>query len=209
MPSDFKVSIGSLMLFIILVALQLVLFEGVWEILVSSPITIMVLTLNLAMFSLLVRPPALEPRIIGMLLGGLVACVTLMMMMLISSDGQRTRCNPGRTENGRGATANGADREARHRRTGSLAIESTGPQSPTAMILGFIILNINVIEYVLLDLIGLVLIWAGGSIESRLRRRRVRASALGQPGFLLLTIALQLRCNHALGQGVLLDPPRN
>jgi hypothetical protein len=55
-------------------------------------------------------------------------------------------------------------------------------QSPTAMILGFIILNINVIEYVLLDLIGVVLIWAGGWIESRLRRRCVRARAPGPSG---------------------------
>ncbi len=47
MPSGIKVSIGSLMLFIILVALQLVLFQGVWWILVFSPFTIMVLTLNL------------------------------------------------------------------------------------------------------------------------------------------------------------------
>jgi hypothetical protein len=178
MPSGIKVSIGSLMLFIILVALQLVLFEGVWWILVSSPITIMVLTLNLAMFFLLVRPPALEPRIIGMLLGGLVACVSL-MMMLISSDGPRARW----------ATL-GRRRRAGPRPTGPIGkvvdeelvrwlTSLPDQQSPTATILGFIILNINVIEDVLLDLIGVVLIWAGGWLESRLRRRCVRARAPG------------------------------
>jgi hypothetical protein len=178
MPSGLKVSIGSLMLFIILVALQLVLFQGVWWILVSSPITIMVLTLNLGMFFLLVRPPALEPRIIGILLGGLVAFVTLMMML--RSDGQSMRW----------ATL------GRRRRVGPRPLGPIGtlvddtlvhwlrslpdPQGPTATILEFIILNINIIEYILLDLIGLALIWAGGWLEGRLRRRwfRVRASEL-------------------------------
>jgi hypothetical protein len=183
MPSGIKVSIGSLMLFIILVALQLVLFQGVWEILVSSPITIMVLTLNLGMFFVLVRPPALEPRIIGMLLGGLVACVTLMIMMLISSELQRTRW-----------TTLGRRRRVVPRPTGPIGklvddelfrwlASLPDQQSPTATILGFVILNINVIEYVLLDLIGVVLIWAGGWIESRLRRRCVRARAPGPSAF--------------------------
>jgi hypothetical protein len=178
MRSGLKVSIGSLMLFIILVALQLVLFQGVWWILVSSPITIMVLTLNLGMFFVLVRPPALEPRIIGMLLGGLLAFVTL--GMTLSSHGQSMRW----------ATL------GRRRRVGPMPMGPIGKlvddalvswltslpdqQSPTATILGFIIFNINIIECILLDLIGVALIWAGGWLESWLRSRwfSVRAPEL-------------------------------
>jgi hypothetical protein len=182
MRSDFKVSIGSLMLFIILVALQLVLFEGVWWIVVIPAITIVVLALNLGLFFLLVRPRALEPRIIGMLLGGLVACVTLMLMMLISSDSQRVRL-----------AILGRRSRVWPRPTGPIGrlvaeelvrwlTSLPDQQGPTATILGFIILNINVIEYVLLDLIGVVLIWAGGWLESWLRRRCVRARAPGPSG---------------------------
>ena len=176
MRSGFKVSIGLIMLFIILVALQLVLFQGIWWIVVSPPITVIVLTLNLGLLFLLVRPPVLEPRIIGMLLGGLVAFITIMMLLL--SEGQNVpRVAP-----------------FRRRRTGP-----TGPigklvdnalynwleslpdqQSPTATVLWFILVNLNLIEFVLLDFIGLALIWAGGRVEYRLRRRWVRATAGAQ-----------------------------
>jgi hypothetical protein len=168
MPSGLKVSIGSVMLFIVLVAIQLVFFQGVWQILLIPPFTIIVLTLNLGLCFLVVRPRALEPRIAGMLLGGLVASVAILMMIFSSVPYRRGRLGPAG-------------------QMGKLVDDTLLPwltglpdqQSMTARVLEFIILNIFIIEFVILDVLGVALIWAGGWIESRLRGRWVRARAPG------------------------------
>jgi len=177
MRSGLKVSIGSLMLFIILVALQLVLFQDVWQILVIPPITIVVLALNLGLFFLLVRPPALEPRIIGMLLGGVAACFATAWYLF---QGERWRW----------ATPFRRGRMGPTGQIGKLVDDALvswltslpDQQSLTATLLILILDNINIIEFVLLDLLGVALIWAGGWLESRLRGRWVKARVPGLTG---------------------------
>jgi hypothetical protein len=175
MQSGFKISIGSIMLFIIVVALQLVLFQGVWWIVMAPPITILVLTLNLGLFFLLVRPPALEPRIVGMLLGGLAAFLIIMMLFL--SEGQNVP-RPTPFRRWRMGPAGPIGKLVDNALVSWLT-RLPDQQSPTATVLWFILVNLNLIESVLLDLLGLALIWAGGWVESRLRCRWVRPRAPG------------------------------
>lgn len=168
MPSGFRVSIGSVMLFIVLVAIQLVFFQGIWRILLAPPFTIIVLTLNVGLCFMVVRPRALEPRVAGMLLGGLVASLAILTMIFYSVPYRRGRLGPAG-------------------QVGKLVDDTLFPwltslpdqQSTMAKVLGFIIANIFIIEFVMLDVLGVALIWAGGWIESRLRDRRVRARAPG------------------------------
>jgi hypothetical protein len=160
------------MLFIVLVAIQLVFFQGVWQILMVPPFTIIVLTLNLGLLFLVVRPPALERRIVGMLLGGLAAFVAILALIFNSIPYQRSRLGPAGL-------------------VGKLVDDTLVPwltglpdqQSATARVLEFIIVNIVIIDFVILDVLGVALIWAGGWIESRLRRRWVRARAPGMTVF--------------------------
>jgi hypothetical protein len=178
MRSGFKVSIGSLMLYVILVALQLVLFQGVWQILLVPPITIVVLTLNLGLFFLLVRPPALEPRIAGMLLGGLAAFVTIMMTLVSDGPNLRWAIPYRRGRLGPMGQIGKLVDDALFRWLTSLP----DPKSPTAMVLGFISDNIFIIEMISLNLLGVALICAGGWLERQLRGRWVRARAPGLTG---------------------------
>jgi hypothetical protein len=156
MQSGLKVSIRSIMLFVVLVALQLAAFQGVWLILVIPPITIAFLTLNLGLFFLVARPKAMDTRIEGMLLGGVAGVFTtiwpLTMRAITILDDFHT------------ALVNWI---------------STLPnqQGPTATALRFLSHNRLVIGCALLDILGLAMIWAGGCIESRLRSRRVQVRA--------------------------------
>src|SRR6516162_800081 len=81
MRISLQTSTGRLMLVVIVTALELTLFEGVWQILVIPPITIATLALNFGLWFLVLRPRWMETRIIGMLLGGIAATVCSVLYM--------------------------------------------------------------------------------------------------------------------------------
>src|SRR5262245_56650111 len=74
-PPSGRWSIGAIMWLIVLVALQLALFQGVWFIVLIPPVMIGLLVLNIGVLFSLARPRSWEDRILGMLLGGLAAAV--------------------------------------------------------------------------------------------------------------------------------------
>jgi hypothetical protein len=79
-----KWSTGALMKVIVPVALELVLFQEVWHIVLMPPVTIVFLTLNLGLFFVLVRPRSWETRIVGMMLGGIAASFALFAYYMMS-----------------------------------------------------------------------------------------------------------------------------
>jgi hypothetical protein len=73
MSSRFQTSTGAIMLLVIVVALELVMFQDVWEIVLAPPVTMVFLALNLGLVYLLIRPLSWHTRILGMIWGGLAA----------------------------------------------------------------------------------------------------------------------------------------
>ncbi len=71
--SSFQTSTAKLMLLVVLTAVELVLFQDVWFIVVVPPVTAMMVGLNLGLWFVLLRPRWMETRIIGMLTGSLAA----------------------------------------------------------------------------------------------------------------------------------------
>ena len=151
MKSPFKISIGALMAWISLIALQLVFFQGVWQVLVIPPMTIAALAVNLGLFFLLVRPSALKTRIIGLLLGAIMAALVTILPLNrntveLADDLQITVVN---------------------------WISSQPDQEMLAVrFLQFVATYKIWIAFALLDLIGFAIIWAGGWVENRLRSGR-------------------------------------
>ena len=111
------------------------------------------MALNLGLFFLLVRPPSLKTRIIGLLLGAIVAAFVTTLPLTrksveLADDLQATVVN---------------------------WISAQPDQEVLAVrIVRFLSLYRIWIAFVLLDLIGVAAIWAGGSLENRLRGRRAR-----------------------------------
>jgi hypothetical protein len=156
-----RVSTRALMIFIVLIAIELALFEGVMQILVIPPVTIMVLAINLGLFFLVVRPPALERRIIGMLLGGVAAVFALLASILQELLVDFSRSRIGVVNDLKNFLVNWAS---------SLPDQ----EGLTVSVLRFVSDHIVVIGFGLLDLLGVTMIWAGGWLESRWRRYRGR-----------------------------------
>ncbi len=150
------------MLLVLLIALEMAMFQGAWEIVVVPSITLTSLALNLGLFFLLVRPRSLETRIIGMIWGGVVASFGVVGYFWLG--------------------------HSRFDMLGPLggliadASESWGESLPdqqglTVSILRFITAHMIVIEFALLDLVGVAFIWAGGWLQNCLHGRRARARA--------------------------------
>ena len=150
-----QVSTAALMWFIVLVALELVFFEGVWFIVVFPPMTMAVLAVNLGLLFLIVRPRPLETRIIGMLLGGVAVFIATGLGILLAF---------GLEEPLKNVLINWA---------------STPPnnQGLTATVLRSLAEYLVVVYFSLLDLLGVAMIWAGGSLQHRWYRRLARERA--------------------------------
>ncbi len=153
MPSAIKISIGALMTWILLLALEMVFFQGVWLIVLIPPMTMAALALNLGLFFLLVRPPALETRIIGVLLGAIVAAFVTTLPLTpkgveLAQDLQVIVVN---------WISSQPDQEA-------LAVR----------VLRVLSENKFWIAFALLDLIGVAVVWAGGWLENWVRGRRAK-----------------------------------
>ena len=167
-----KWSTAALMRVMVPIALQLVLLQDAWIIVLAPPFTMLVLALNLGLFFVLVRPRAWETRIIGMLLGGLVAVFVSTgnyLIVDISRSGP-----PGLLGRGLKTVLMNCENSL-----GDL----TGV---VASVLRLAVRHMTVIEVILLDLVGLATICAGGWLENRCRvrwdRRKISLGAAGDPG---------------------------
>ncbi len=167
MRFSFQTSTGKLMLLVIVTALELVLFQDVWWILVIPSITIVTLALNLGLWFVLLRRRWMETRIIGMLLGGVAAALGIVLYMSLGV---------------------GVVTVVGYQQVGPIGallitIAATWRQSlpdqgaSPATLLRIVANGALIIEYALLDLCGLAIIWAAGILEHRLRRRRQAARA--------------------------------
>ncbi len=167
-----KWSTAALMRVIVPIALELVLFQDAWGILLFPPFTMMVLALNLGLFFVLVRPRAWETRIMGMLLGGIGAVFLITADYLVAVWMQSRP--PGLLGSGLQSVL-------------MSCLDSLGdPAGDLASVLHLVVRHMTVIEAILLDLLGLAVIWAGGRLEHRCRarwgQRRISPSSAGDPG---------------------------
>jgi hypothetical protein len=149
-----RLSIGRLMGFIALFAVEMALFQRLLSFIVFiPPITVGIASLNLAiLYGLGWFPRAEGSRIYGMLCGGLVALFVLVGYYIFA--------NPG-------VWPIGAIGSAVSRACLDLAASRTEPSDPMANFLRFAARSARAVEIVLLDLCGLVVIWAGGWIAGR------------------------------------------
>jgi len=159
---SFQTSTGKLMLLVVITAVELAFFQDVWQILVIPPITIATLAINLGLWFLLVRPRWMDTRVIGMLLGGVAACLGnfLYLLLLLTPFFASGRFQ------GVGPIGVLLRTAATQWRT-SLPDQGGG----LAMLLQIVANGALVIECALGDLCNLAIIWAAGSLECRLRRR--------------------------------------
>jgi hypothetical protein len=151
-----KWSTGALMRVIVPVALELVLFNEVWYLVLMPPITIVVLVCNLGLFFVLVRPRSMETRILGMMLGGVAAVFASAAYYLL---GDFPRNQVGVLGSlARGGLVSWED---------SLAF----PKSGFRLALELVRWQMRTIEGVLVVLLGMGMIWTGGRLDKWCRTR--------------------------------------
>jgi hypothetical protein len=159
-----KWTTGALMRVVVPLALELVFFRGVWHIVLVPPMTMGVLAINLGLFFVMVRPRSWEPRIIGMLLAGSVAVFVTAGDYLI---GDPMRSGPP-----------GLLGRVLQLFLMNCAESLADPAGELASVLYLAGRHLIEIEGVLLDLLGLAVIGAGGRLENRCRLRWARARAV-------------------------------
>jgi hypothetical protein len=153
-------STGALMVVILVLACELALFQDVWSIVVIPSITMALLAMNLGFVFLMLRPPALENRIIGMLLGGLAAWIATVLGMIPAFGGKLD-----------------------HLRDFLVNWASALPdqQGPTVTLFRLAADFLFVVYFALLDLLGVALISGGAWLDNRWRSHRARARAVIPP----------------------------
>jgi hypothetical protein len=155
-----KWSTGALMRVIIPVALELVLFKDVWFLVLVPPVTCVVLTLNLGSAFVLVRPKSWETRIVGIMLGGVAGVIASGAYYVL-----------GRFQGSPYGVIGSFARDYLE----SLATSQSDPAGNLATFLRLIREHMSAIEAVLVDILGVTLIWAGGRLDNWYRVRWARA----------------------------------
>jgi hypothetical protein len=158
------------MLLVIVTAVELVMFQDVWFIVVMPPVTAMTLGLNLGLWFVLVRPRRLEDRIIGMLLASIAAAIGTTVYVELGSSSVNTFA---------GARYVGPVGALLITTAASWAQSLSNPKGSGALILRGIASAAPLIEFLVLDLCNLGIIWSGGRLETRLRKRLKRAAGAG------------------------------
>ncbi len=154
-----KWSTGALMRAIIPIALQLVLFEGVWWMILMPPVALAVLTCNLGLLFMSVRPRSWETRIVGMMLGGTAAAIASALFYVLGDFLNRSTTVLGTlVRDGLGNWAS------------SLTDQSGG----LATVLYLLIMYVTQIEAGVVVILGVAVIWAGGSLDHWCRGRWAR-----------------------------------
>jgi len=167
MGSRYQTSTSAIMLLVVVIALEMVMFQGAWEIVLIPSITMVFLAFNLGLFFLLVRPRSLKTRIIGMIWGGIAACFAMGGYFWLGN-------SPPEMLGPLGRLMEGASK--------SWATSLPHQQGGLATILRLLSNQASWFESAVLDLLGVAVIWAGGWFQNGLHRRRARARASGRTG---------------------------
>ncbi len=145
-------SIGAIMRLIALIALEIALFKGMLSVILIPPATMAVVSLNLTvLFAFRSLPPRMANRIAGMLCGGLISIFVLVAYYLTADS---------HTMLGAGGRALGSF-------LSNLAGSRSDPSDALGNLLRGAARSSLVVEIILLDLVGLAIIWAGGWIDFR------------------------------------------
>jgi hypothetical protein len=153
MCRSIRLSIGSLMRLIALFALELAMFQGVLFLIVIPPITMAVLSLNLAvLFAFRWLPSPLAARIGGLLSGGLISIFVLVGYYVMTAKQNSTL---------------GIIAKVLGDHLHNLAASRPDPVGGLANVLRLAARSAQVAEIVLLDLAGLSMVWFGGWMDSR------------------------------------------
>ena len=163
----FSFSIARLMGLIALFAVELALFQRVWLFIVMiPPVTIGIVSLNLAiLYALKWLPKAMAGRIDGILCGGMIA-LFLLVGYYLSSSPRSWPLGWGGIRFSHWLADPGA----------SLA----DPASPQASLLPLAARLVLPAEIVILDVLGLLLIWGGGWVAGRRHTGPVAPAAAPQ-----------------------------
>jgi hypothetical protein len=154
MRDGLKLSIGALMGFIALLALELALFQRLLFLIMMPPITMALISLNLAvLYAFRWLPRALSSRIGGLLSGGLISIFVLVGYYVITA--AAPNINLGIVGRELGAYFN------------NLAASRSDPAGALATALRGVAQWAHMAEFILLDLVGLSIIWFGGWLDAR------------------------------------------
>jgi hypothetical protein len=158
-----RISIGALMRLIALFALEMAMFQRVLFLILIPPITMAVVSLNLAvLFAFRSLPGAMAARIAGLLSGGLISIFVLV--------GYYLTADPRNPTLGAGGKVLGAF-------LSNLAATRPDPSGASATFLRLAARSAQVAEIILLDFFGLAIIWFGGWIDSRRRAGAIAPDA--------------------------------
>jgi hypothetical protein len=154
MTQGSRISIGSLMRLIALIALEMAMFKGLFPLILIPPATMAIVSLNLVvLFAFRSLPPRMANRIGGMLCGGLISIFVLVGYYLTADS---------HTMLGVGGKALGSF-------LANLAASRSDPSDALAGLLRGAARSSLVAEIILLDFVGLAIIWAGGWIDFRMQ----------------------------------------
>ncbi len=165
-PQLLRFSIGRLMAVIALLALEMAVFQRALAMVVIPPITMAVVSMNLAvLYAFRALPRSMSHRIHGMLSGGLISIFVLVGYYLSA-----------RPENPPVGIAGKALSEL----MASLAANRADASDLVATLLRLVARIAPAVEIVLLDLVGLAIIWAGGWLDGRRHASAAPPAAIGR-----------------------------
>jgi hypothetical protein len=149
-----RISIAALMRLIALFAIELAMFQRVLFLIVIPPISMAVVSLNLAvLYAFRWLPSSMSQRIAGLLSGGLISIFVLVGYYVMTGDPH----NP----------AIGIVGKVFGAYLSNLAASSPDPGGGLAAFVGLAARSAQVAEVILLDLVGLAIVWFGGWMDSR------------------------------------------
>src|SRR4051794_20745711 len=155
MRRRFRLSIGALMRLIALFALELAMLQRVLFLIVIPPVTMAVVSLNLAvLFAFRWLPASLATRIAGLLSGGLISIFVLVGYYVMPAGDMHD-------------PALGIICKVCGAYFHNLAASRPDPAGAVATILRLTARSARVAEIILLDLVGLSIVWFGGWMDSR------------------------------------------
>jgi hypothetical protein len=147
----FKVSSSTseLMRLVALAALNLVLFKGIWTILIVPPVLMTVVLVNLGLFCTIVRPRSLGAPVIAVLVMGIIVILGMLLYMSQGSFPPKPRIG--------------------------LILHNSLPAAAYVLIPAPLRTEPYFLEYTVLDVLGISAMAASSWLTSRLFRRRKRS----------------------------------
>jgi hypothetical protein len=167
-------STGALMRLVVLIALELVLFRGVWSVVLVPRVTMMIVALNLGLYLVLIRPRHLDTPAVGMMIAALMAVLAATAYSAVRYRVLWPAVSPRRRLWPFDMVWVGALGHLAFDALSRLLSVPPNPASPVESLVLKLGRWVPLIESVLLDLIGLGMMLAGGRYGRRWRRGKRR-----------------------------------